>query len=175
MRRSSTAFLAAPLAVVAPAAHATVYLTAAQAQQVLFPGASFVDASLVLTDAQASAVAERSGVRVRNREQRVWRVSSGGWFIVDQVVGKSELITYAVALGADSKVRGVEIMEYRESHGYEVRNAAWRRQFTGKSASDPLRLEQDIRNISGATLSCRHVTEGVRRLLALYEIALKGR
>jgi hypothetical protein len=36
-----------------------------------------------------------------------------------------------------------------------------------------LRLEEDIQNISGATLSCRHITEGVRRLLALYAAELK--
>jgi Na+-transporting NADH:ubiquinone oxidoreductase subunit NqrC len=72
-------------------------------------------------------------------------------------------------------VRGIEILEYRESYGHEVRMAAWRKQFAGKSIADPLQLDQDIRNISGATLSCRHVTAGVKRLLALHEIALKGR
>ena len=169
------AFAAAPLTLIAPAAHASVYLTTEQAQQALFPGAGMIDASLVLSDAQARAIADRSGVRVRNREQRVWRVAGGGWFIVDEVVGKHEFITYAVALNAAGKVRGIEIMEYRESYGHEVRNAAWRQQFMGKSAADPLRLDEDIRNISGATLSCRHVTDGVKRLLSLYEIALKGR
>jgi Na+-transporting NADH:ubiquinone oxidoreductase subunit NqrC len=64
-------------------------------------------------------------------------------------------------------------MEYRESYGYEVRDAKWRAQFTGKTARAPLRLDQDIKNISGATLSSRHVTEGVRRVLAFYEAALK--
>jgi FMN-binding protein len=44
-------------------------------------------------------------------------------------------------------------------------------QFVGKTASAPLKLDADIRNISGATLSSRHVTEGVRRLLATYEVA----
>jgi len=33
---------------------------------------------------------------------------------------------------------------------------------------------EDIKNISRATLSCRHVTETVKRLLATYEIALKS-
>ena len=169
------AFAAAPVALVAPAAYASVYLTVGQAQQALFPGGTFVEASVVLSDAQARAIAERSGVRVRNREQSVWRVAGAGWFILDEVVGKHEFITYAVGLDERGKVRGIEILEYRESYGHEIRNAAWRRQFTGKSAGDPLRLDQDIRNISGATLSCRHVTEGVKRLLALHEIALKGR
>ena len=99
----------------------------------------------------------------------------GGWFIVDKVIGKHELITYAVGVDADGSVRSIEILEYLESYGGQIRYADWRRQFAGKTAADPLKLEQDIRNISGATLSCRHVTEGVKRLLALHEIVLKQR
>ncbi len=168
-------FLAAPLAVVAPAAYSSVYLSIEQAQQAIFPGAKFVAANVALTEVQARAIAERSGVRVRSNDQRVWQVPGAGWFIVDEVVGKHDLITYAVGLNADGTVRGIEILEYRESYGHEVRMPAWRQQFAGKSVADRLQLDRDIRNISGATLSCRHVTAGVKRLLALYEIALKRR
>jgi Na+-transporting NADH:ubiquinone oxidoreductase subunit NqrC len=55
-----------------------------------------------------------------------------------------------------------------------VRNEAWRKQFTGKTSTASLKLGDDIRNISGATLSCRHVTDAVKRLLATYDIALKA-
>ena len=105
--------------------------------------------------------------------ERLWRVSSGGWFFVDQVLGKHELITYALALEPDGRVRGIEILEYREAHGGEVRNANGRAQFVGKTAGDRLELDRDIANISGATLSCRHVTDGVKRLLRLYERELR--
>ena len=169
------AFIAAPLALVAPAALASVYLSIEQAQQAIFPGAKFVAANVTLTEAEAMAIAARSGVRSRGREQRVWQVPGAGWFILDEVIGKHELITYAVGLNVDGTLRGIEILEYRESYGHEVRTQAWRRQFAGKSIADPVQLDQDIRNISGATLSCRHVTAGVKRLLALHEIALKAR
>jgi hypothetical protein len=149
------ALLAAPLVIV-PAAHATTYLSVEQAQQALFPGASFTPLDL-------------------KRRERVWRASPDGWFMVDEVLGKHELITYAVALDSQGRVRGVEILEYRESHGGEIRDAKWRIQFLGKTAADPLLLDRDIRNISGATLSCRHVTDGVKRLLALYETELRQR
>jgi len=159
--------------VVAPSAYATQYLSLEQAQQAIFPGATFVPAYVTITEQQRSEIEKRTGVSVRLREQRVWRVSTGGFFIVDEVVGKHEFITYAVGLNSDGSARQIEVMDYRESYGYEIRNAQWRRQFVGKRAGDTLKLDDDIKNISGATLSCRHITEGVKRVLALYEVALK--
>jgi Na+-transporting NADH:ubiquinone oxidoreductase subunit C len=99
-------------------------------------------------------------------------VSGGGWFIVDEVIGKHEFITYAVGLTNEGAVRGIEIMDYRESYGGQVRDPKWRAQFDGKTKAAPLQLDRDIKNISGATLSSRHITEGVRRVLALHDIAL---
>jgi hypothetical protein len=134
------------------------YLTLEQAQRALFP------------EADAFAPAPLRG-------QRAWAASRGGALLghvmVDEVIGKHELITYALGVGADGAVRSVEIMDYRESRGGEVRDPRWRAQFKGKRSGSPLRLEEDIQNISGATLSCRHVTEGVRRLLALHAAELK--
>lgn len=165
-----------PMAVlVAPQyVHASVYLDVEQAQQLMLPGARFVQVLAPLTDAQREQMRERSGVREPFKADRIWRASTGGWFIVDEVVGKHEMIKYAVALGVDGTVRAVEILEYRETYGFEVREAGWRRQFEGKTVASPLKLNQDIRNISGATLSCKHVTDGVKRLLVLHELALKG-
>jgi Na+-translocating ferredoxin:NAD+ oxidoreductase RnfG subunit len=110
---------------------------------------------------------------VLHDEQRVWRVSGGGWFIVDEVVGKHEYITYAAGLTADGSVKQIEIMDYRETYGGQIRDQKWRVQFVGKTSKSTLKLDSDIKNISGATLSCRHITDGVKRLLAFYEIALK--
>ena len=69
-------------------------------------------------------------------------------------------------------MRGIEIMVYRETYGYQVRNAEWRQKFVGKTLADPFKLDEDIPNISGATLSSRNVMNGVKRLLALQQVAL---
>jgi FMN-binding domain len=168
-------WLLAPAALVAVpvCAYATQYLTVEQAQQAMFPGAAFTPAFVTLSDVQRSEIERRAGVAVRSPEQRVWRVSNGAFFVVDQVIGKHEFITYAVGLEPDGRLHQIEIMEYIESYGYEVRNASWRRQFVGKRDGDSLQIEVDIKNISGATLSCRHLTEGIKRLLAFYQVALK--
>ncbi|MDX1802904.1 MAG: FMN-binding protein [Alcanivorax sp.] len=171
-------WLVPAVALVAPAAHGTQYLTTTQAQKLLFADASrFAEHPLTLTDAQKDAIRKLSGVRQRQDSQPVWSAMKDGerlgWFIVDDVVGKHEYITYAAALSPQGEVIGVEILNYRETHGGEVRQADWRANFAGKSLQDTLRLGRDIPNISGATLSCRNLTDGVRRLLALQQVALR--
>jgi Na+-transporting NADH:ubiquinone oxidoreductase subunit NqrC len=165
----------APAAIVTSAApaYAVTYLSVAEAQQAIFPGAQLTPTDVALTDAQRKAIEKASGVRVRNREEKVWKVAGGGWLIVDQVLGKHEFITYAVGLNADGSVKQIEIMDYRESYGSEVRDPRWRAQFVGRTDQSKLKLGDDIHNISGATLSCRHITDGVRRLLAFYDVALR--
>jgi hypothetical protein len=155
------------------AGHAVVYLGTAQAQQAIFGGAGMTAAPVTLTSAQKKAVEAACGVRQRSDTVKAWRVAGGGWFFVDEVIGKHEFITIAVGITAGGAVKGVEIMEYRETYGDQVRGAKWRAQFIGKTKSAPLKLDEDIKNISGATLSSRHVAEGVRRLLALHDIVLK--
>ena len=154
-------------------AFATVYLTIEQAQSLLFPGATFQPLTITLTGEQVKAIERASGVDVRDKQLRVWRVSTGGWFIADEVVGKHEFIPFALGLDDQGAVKGVEILEYREAYGSQIRDANWRQQFVGRRPGVRLRLDKDIRNISGATLSCKHVTDGVSRLLATYEIILK--
>lgn len=143
-------------------AHATQYLTAEQARRALF-GEADAFAAVTLEELRRPAwSASRQGVVI-------------GHLLVDEVVGKHELITYAVGISADGTIRGVEILDYRETRGGEVRDPRWLAQFEGKRADSPLRLEADIQNITGATLSCRHVTDGVRRLVALHARALRRR
>jgi Na+-translocating ferredoxin:NAD+ oxidoreductase RnfG subunit len=158
--------------------YATTYMTIEQAQKVCFPGASsFLSADVNLTAQQKKAVEKDSGVGVRLNSQKVWRAMAGdkflGWIIQDEVLGKHEFINWALALNPDGTVKQIEILDYRETYGYQIREEKWRQQFYGKQHGAKFKLDEDIKNVSGATLSCRHVTDGVKRLLSLYEVVLK--
>jgi Na+-translocating ferredoxin:NAD+ oxidoreductase RnfG subunit len=158
--------------------YATTYLSVPAAQRICFPSADqFVPHHIVFTDAQIKSIEAACGEKVLTRGQEVWKAIQGGkllgYFIVDYVIGKHLAIDYAIALSAVGQVRQVEILTYRESYGGEIRSADWRKQFVGKTSRSPLALNNDIRNISGATLSSRHVTEGVKRVLATYDLCLK--
>ena len=162
-------------ALIAPAvAHARIYVGVEETQQRLFPGEKLTANPVALTEAQRDTMRDRSSVREPFRGERVWKTAKGDWFIVDEVVGKHEMVKYALAINADGTIKGIEIMEYVESYGYEVGEASWRNQFIGKTGEAALKLNKDIRNISGATLSCKHLTDGVKRLMVMHELVLKG-
>jgi hypothetical protein len=135
---------------VTTAAHAVQYLTLEQAQRQAFPGAS------------GFAVVQ---------PDRIWRAEAGGrvlgFFIFDRVIGKHLYIDYAVTLDPGGRIHQVDILAYRESYGGEIRSRSWLAQFVGKTAGSPLQVGSDIRNISGATLSSHHVTEGVKRIMSI--------
>jgi Na+-translocating ferredoxin:NAD+ oxidoreductase RnfG subunit len=169
---------ALPLAALVSPAYAVDYFSIPQAQKQLFPEATaFIEHAVTLDDAQRAEIKQRSGVRQRNATQAVWHVvrdgQALGWFIVDDVIGKHEFITYAAAISPDGHVIDIEIMSYRETHGGQVREAAWRANLAGKTLADAFRLGKDVPNISGATLSCRNVTDGVKRLLVLHDLVLR--
>jgi Na+-transporting NADH:ubiquinone oxidoreductase subunit NqrC len=169
---------AAILAAAAPECIGAQYMTVEQARALIFAQAQeFVPAAVALSTEQVQRIEQLSGVKVRAPKQPVWEARADGarlgWFILDQVIGKHEFITYAVGINADGSLRQFQIVDYREAYGYQVRELKWRDQFVGKTLGDPLQLGVDIVNISGATLSCRHVTEGIKRLLALYQVALR--
>jgi len=142
---------AAALLSAASPAYAVRYLSIEEAQKEAFPSAT------QFSEVQAG---------------RVWKAEAGGkvvgFFVFDRVVGKHLFIDYAVALTPAGAVHKVDILEYRESYGGDIRSPSWLAQFTGKTSSSALKINGDITNIAGATLSSTHVTEGVKRILAAY-------
>lgn len=173
MHKGWRLLLLPPTALLAPA-YAHEYLNLEQAQSILFPGAEkFEKKVLNLTKDQRDLIKKESGVRQRSQTQIFWRVEKKGifegWMLIDEVIGKHEYIGYAAGISPEGKILGIEIMNYRETHGGQVREDSWRSHFKNKTLADPFKLDQDIPNISGATLSCRNLTDGVKRLLVMHK------
>jgi Na+-translocating ferredoxin:NAD+ oxidoreductase RnfG subunit len=170
---AATAFALAPTSV-----FAVDYLSADQAAKAIFPDADRFESRDVTLDAAQMQKLSAQGVQARSAKWPVRVAHHGaavlGYVVVDEVVGKFELITYAVGIAADGVVKQVEILSYRESHGHEIRLPAWRKQFVGKTAASTIQVGDDIANISGATLSCKHVTDGVKRIVAVVDLARRN-
>jgi Na+-translocating ferredoxin:NAD+ oxidoreductase RnfG subunit len=132
---------------------------------------------VTLTDADAAAIEKKLGEPVK----RAYTIYVGesdagrtGYAMQDAEIGLHEPIDFGVRFGPSGAIERVEIMEYREPYGDEVRGERYRKQFVGKTANDPITAGQDIDVISGASYSSRSVALGVKRDTLVLQAALKN-
>jgi electron transport complex protein RnfG len=93
-----------------------------------------------------------------------------GWIFLLDVIGQAQPISFAVAVTPGGVIHDVRVMVYRETHGDEIEDARFRKQFVGKSLKDPLVVGKDIDAITGATISSRAEAVAVRKTLALSDL-----
>ena len=93
-----------------------------------------------------------------------------GYGFIDDVKGKTQYITYLTALEPGGEVADIDVLVYRESYGGEIAYESFRKQFRRKTANDRLQPGRDIRNISGATISVRAITDGVKKILLTFDL-----
>lgn len=153
--------------------HSKTFLTPSQAKQLIFGKVSATKTPVTLTKDQMKQIKKAAKVRVRNPQLNTYKTASGDWLIFDQIIGKHENIDIAIGLTKAGKIKGIEVLVYRETYGHEVRAAKWRAQFHGKDHTEHLKLDKQITNISGATLSCRHLTDAINRWTKTWELVLQ--
>lgn len=158
---------------------AVTYLTHEDALGIVFKTPADADRHEIFFDMpRRKAIEEKFGKSISQKGVLAFSglLKSGkghGAVLLDAVVGKHEMIDYMVVLDQKQVVQFIEILAYRESYGSEIRRPAWRKQFEGKTLEQSPEHNKNIVNISGATLSSRNVSEGVRKLLAVAEIYAK--
>ncbi len=87
--------------------------------------------------------------------------------VILEEMGKSEPVTFMTGVDGNGRVGAVVLMIFRESRGSEVKDQRFMRQFRGKTITDPVRVNRDIVNVAGATLSSEAIARGVKKALAL--------
>ena len=152
-----------------------VFLTKKQGLKLAFPGIKkFKKKKIWLTDSQRDAIRNILGSQTKYNERRVtyyFGLGEGdkpvGAMVIGNEIGRSYPITFMVVINMDGTVKDVEIMVYREPHGWEVRFESFMSQFFGRDSTDPF---DNINNITGATLSVRSMTRGVRKAVTEYRV-----
>jgi hypothetical protein len=162
-------FFLVPAALVASApCFAAQYMTVEEAQAAMFPGATFTPHFVTLDQDQFNAIIDDSDVNVWSRNIKAWTASTGGWFILDQVRGRDDWITYALGIDGNGKVRHLEVLECLDKYD-GITAPEWRAQFYGKRHGAKF---DDIQIISGSTLSSSQMAAGVKRLMSTYALVL---
>ena len=78
-------------------------------------------------------------------------------------------MTYMIGVDENGSVTNVELLVFREARGSEIRMKRFNSQYEGKTVLDPVRINKDIINISGATMSVRSMSAGIKRMLVLVD------
>ncbi|MFQ5687710.1 MAG: FAD:protein FMN transferase [Candidatus Scalindua sp.] len=97
------------------------------------------------------------------------RGSINKYAIITDEMGCFHPITFIMSMKPDGKIEQVAVMIYRESRGKEVIRKRFLHQYKGKSLKNPIRINKDIINITGATTSVRGVNRGVRKMIAVMD------
>lgn len=88
----------------------------------------------------------------------------------DTVIGKWGPIHYLVGLDLEGNIIEVKILDYLEIRGKPIAKRRFLKQYRKKSINSPLRLRKDIDGVTGATISSRSLTDGVRKILIIHSI-----
>jgi thiamine biosynthesis lipoprotein len=173
-------WFALTLLLVMTPAGAAEYLTRDEALALAFPEGVAVEARTVTaTKEEVKALETRLGRKGLAPKFAYFAGRKGGkllgYAVITEARGKSQPFTYMVAADPKGTITTVELLAYRESHGGEIRQRRFLDQFKGKNHESPLKLRSDIHNISGATISCRSITDGIRAVLACLDMLVLPR
>ncbi|MGH7230824.1 MAG: FMN-binding protein [Nitrospiraceae bacterium] len=151
-----------------------VFLTEDEAARLMFPMSERIGQEIIrLTPEQKQVVENRIGWHFPENEFLVYLGKTGaqidGYALVQNTIGKHKPITYMVGVDPNGEVLNLEVLIYREAKGSEVRTKRFNAQYEGKNVFDPIRINKDIINISGATMSVRSLSAGVKRTLVLVD------
>lgn len=154
--------------------HNEVFLTEEEAVKLMFPNSERVrKETLRLSPDQKKLVESRIGWKFPEESFEIYIGETGatvdGYAMIHNTIGKHKPMTYMVGVDHKGLVTNVELLVFRESKGSEVGRKRFNSQYEGKTVSDPVRINKDIINISGATMSVRSMSAGIKRVLVLLD------
>ena len=162
--------------------HLEIYLTEEEAAKVMFPNSETIRKEILsLTPAQKNFVQHTIGWKFPEKDFTVYigetKGKIDGYAMVQNTIGKHRPMTYMVGVDSSGECMNFEGLVYREARGNEIYTPRFNYQYHGKDLFDPIRINRDILNITGATMSVRSASAGVKRVLVLvneYYLKPKG-
>jgi hypothetical protein len=155
---------------------ARVFYSKDEALHAAFPEAESIEKeTLFLTDEQAKQVEGLAKVKL---DSKMITVHTGkrnqkvlGYAMIDIHIVRTQLEAVMIVLSPDGLVESTLILAFHEPLDY-LPSARWLRQFSKRTLTPDLALNQAIAAISGSTLSAYGVTDSARRALAVYQVMI---
>jgi hypothetical protein len=155
--------------------NATVFFSKEEAFELAFgKGAEIVDHQVFLTDEQTAQIEQLAKTKLDSQLYTFFEARRNGqilgYAVIESHTVRTQPETMLIALSPKGELMKSEILAFHEPPEYKP-SSAWFDTLVGKPVND-LRQNQGVDGISGATLSVKASLEGIRKALAVFQIAM---
>ncbi|PIQ85312.1 MAG: hypothetical protein COV74_09360 [Candidatus Omnitrophica bacterium CG11_big_fil_rev_8_21_14_0_20_45_26] len=159
-------------------AYAEQLVTVEEALKAFMPDADQLTEDIqTLTEAQLADIEAKADLRLKYAYEKQHRFFIGkkdgqviGYAAQDVVPGKWGPIYYMMLMTPEGAVQDVMVLAYEERRGRPVAKSRFLKQFYGKTVHDEIELMRDIKGITGASISSRGMTEGIRKMIHIFNV-----
>jgi len=150
------------------------FMTEEEAVKTILPKSQRIHKEMIrLTPEKKELIEQRIGWKFPEESFELYIGETGdkidGYAMIHNTIGKYKHMTYMVGVDPNGTCTDVELLVFRDAKGSEVGKKRFNSQYDGRTVSDPIRINKDIINISGATMSVRSMSAGVKRVLVLVD------
>lgn len=175
LKTSLIAFLLLMIGVL-PVALGTVYYSKDEAFELAFgEGSQIEEVPVFLTDEQAAEIEKAALAKL---DSKLFTFYAGkkegkllGYAAIESHTVRTQPETTIIVLSPTGELTKTEILAFHEPPEYQP-PARWFERLYHRPAAE-LRLDQGVDGISGATLSCRASLDSIRKVMAIFKIALR--
>ncbi|MCC6221144.1 MAG: FMN-binding protein [Deltaproteobacteria bacterium] len=170
------ALLVSIAVILAPDASSEVFYAKDEALELAFPEADNVEMkTFILTEDELARAEKMAKVKIDSKLITFYEgIKDGqllGYACIDTHVVRTLPETFMVVMNPEGEVERVTVLAFHEPQEH-LPSARWYEQFRGERLSPELWPGRKIAGILGSTLSVRAITSGVRKVLAIFQIAV---
>ncbi|QOP43738.1 FMN-binding protein [Sulfurimonas sediminis] len=139
--------------------------------------ATITKKNILLTHDKFKTIQKNAGVKLTTKIYRVYIAKKNGKILgygvlVNRKVRSKNAVT--LYFFKDSVLQGIEVIAFNETLEY-LPPKRWTQQFENRKTDKVLKLNREITNISGATMSAKSLTDGSRIAFAIYNMLYKDK
>ena len=153
------------------------YLSPPQALAEAFPSYKLERKTLFLSPAQKTQIEKLSGAKLDSAiySYYIARSSSGvaGVAFFDRRIVRSMPVTYMAVVNPSGTLGYVDILSFEEPEDY-LPPARWLALYKNRALTNDLAIGRGIPHITGASLTSQAMNDGIRLILAIYQVGVQG-
>lgn len=156
-----------------------VFMTREEALKHVFPDAdNILKRNIFLNKEQVEEIESIAKTKLHSKLYVFYEGKKGneilGYAVIDTHHLRTKTETVIIVINPDGTLKLTEILAFFEPSEY-MPSKSWLQLYQNRPLEDSLRLGRGIPNITGATITSNALMKSIRSILAIYQVAVKGK